>query len=198
MRPAGTVAPVQTDRTLAWLRVAVVVAVAFVAGWASACSSTSTFDREKAVTDVMAQGGGGITRAQAECYVDRVVKEVGTGALTPGTSPPPEQIPRLTGIRIDCIGVASLGTSSSTTSTVSSVGTQPGGAPEPQGPGDDPHLDALYQACAAGSGAACDELFDAAPLGSAYEEFASTCGGRTKELRCGDVYPGTSAPTTSR
>ena len=45
--------------------------------------------------------------------------------------------------------------------------------------GDDPELDALWDACAAGDGVACDDLYAEAPFGSAYEEFGSTCGGTT-------------------
>ena len=46
------------------------------------------------------------------------------------------------------------------------------------GYGDDPELDALYDGCAGGDGTACDNLYrDSAP-GSAYEQFAGTCGNR--------------------
>lgn len=38
---------------------------------------------------------------------------------------------------------------------------------------------ALYSACEAGDGAACDQLFSAAEPGSAEEEFGRTCGGRS-------------------
>ena len=44
--------------------------------------------------------------------------------------------------------------------------------------GDDPELDALYDACASGSGAACDQLFFASPIASEYERFGATCGDR--------------------
>lgn len=42
--------------------------------------------------------------------------------------------------------------------------------------GDDPTLDALYDACAAGDMVACDDLYWDSPLGSDYEAFAATCG----------------------
>src|SRR5690606_4400453 len=45
--------------------------------------------------------------------------------------------------------------------------------------GDDPALDALWDACEAGDGQACDDLYMDSPLGSEYEEFADTCGHRT-------------------
>lgn len=43
--------------------------------------------------------------------------------------------------------------------------------------GSDPALDALWDACAGGDMAACDNLYISSPLGSEYEEFGDTCGG---------------------
>jgi hypothetical protein len=54
-----------------------------------------------------------------------------------------------------------------------------GDAGEPFDYGDDPELDALWDACDGGDLAACDELFFVTPVGSVYEEFGATCGGRT-------------------
>jgi hypothetical protein len=45
--------------------------------------------------------------------------------------------------------------------------------------GDDPRLDSLWDACEAGDGQACDDLYLESPFGSEYEEFGDTCGGRT-------------------
>ena len=47
--------------------------------------------------------------------------------------------------------------------------------------GDDPDLDALYDACAAGDLESCDTLWLTSPIGSAYEAFGSTCGDTTTE-----------------
>jgi len=44
--------------------------------------------------------------------------------------------------------------------------------------GDDPALDELWDACDAGDGAACDDLFSETDGGTEYEEFGWTCGGR--------------------
>ncbi|RMI08817.1 DUF4190 domain-containing protein [Cellulomonas triticagri] len=49
------------------------------------------------------------------------------------------------------------------------------------GYGSDPALDALYDACAAGDGTACDDLYWASPEGSSYEDFGLTCGGRVTD-----------------
>ncbi len=46
----------------------------------------------------------------------------------------------------------------------------------PNDRGDDPELDRLWDACAGGDGAACDELYFTSPIGSVYEEFGNTCG----------------------
>jgi hypothetical protein len=50
----------------------------------------------------------------------------------------------------------------------------------PQGLGPDPVLDGYAQQCFAGDFQACDDLFFESPPLSAYEEYASTCGGRVK------------------
>lgn len=47
--------------------------------------------------------------------------------------------------------------------------------------GDDATLDALWDGCEQGDDAACDELYLTSPLGSEYESFALTCGGRAPE-----------------
>jgi hypothetical protein len=48
----------------------------------------------------------------------------------------------------------------------------------PQAYGDDPRLDALYDACERGSMRSCDRLFEESPFFSEYEEFGLSCGGR--------------------
>jgi len=162
------------------------------------CSSSPEFDREAAVNRLIDGSGGVIERGEAECYVDRVTAEVGTGPLAAGAEPQPEQIRELTSIKIDCVGLDKVGASTSL-STVPPTSVD-GVIPKPQAYGDDPALDALWDQCEAGSGVACDQLFELAPLGSAYEEFAGTCGRRTQELVCAAVYttPGApAAPTTS-
>jgi hypothetical protein len=153
----------------------------------SACSLGDDFDRGQAVRDAMDESGTNLTREQAECYVDRVRDEIGPGPLRPGGTVPEAQMSRVAAIRVDCVGVSNLGAGDLRA-------TPPSGSDDTRviGPysfGDDPVLDALWDACAAGEGARCDELFDQAPLGSDYERFAARCGDRTRELRCADVYP---------
>lgn len=45
--------------------------------------------------------------------------------------------------------------------------------------GDDPRLDELWDACAAGDMVACDDLFWESPYGSDYERFGDSCGDTT-------------------
>jgi len=47
-------------------------------------------------------------------------------------------------------------------------------------PGDDAVLDALWDACGAEDGDACDNLYYDSPLGSDYEAYGYTCGGRVE------------------
>lgn len=47
--------------------------------------------------------------------------------------------------------------------------------------GDDADLDALWDACGGGDGAACDELYWVSPVGSEYEDYGNTCGDRIKD-----------------
>jgi hypothetical protein len=59
------------------------------------------------------------------------------------------------------------------------------------GYGSDADLDALYDQCEAGDYQACDDLFDASPSGSEYEDFADTCGDRNAPGgHCVDMYEG--------
>ena len=159
------------------------------------CSRDSSFDRAAAIDRVLAANDGALTRSQAECYVDRVTAEVGVGALDTATSLPPDKVPQVVKIQIDCVGVVNLGTTAPPGTASTTTVADPDAIAEPQGFGDDPHLDDLYDACRAGDGAVCDQLFSEAPPGSRYEDFASTCGGRTKEASCAATYPG---PRTTR
>ena len=57
---------------------------------------------------------------------------------------------------------------------------------DPDAYGDDPALDALWDSCDGGDMAACDELFWSSSIGTEYESFAQTCGGRLSEETFGD------------
>lgn len=185
---------------------AALASIAFVVG---ACASGPDFDREAAVQRAMS-GGAGLERPVAECYVDRVVDDLGSEVLEELEE---EALPNegldaaKVAIRVDCIGVTEVGRPGV------GVGTPGGGAaegaggdgasgagggagrPDPAaavGPwtfGADEALDALWGSCERGSGGACDRLFDDAPIGSDYEVFGATCGSRGAEPVCAEVYP---------
>jgi hypothetical protein len=168
--------------TLRWAALLAVLATAL-----ASCSSGDGIDRAEAVRTVVEESGGALSVEQAECYVDRVLDDVGASVLRPGATVPPEQVGTITAIRVDCIGVSNL--ASKQPSLDGTDDTSVAGAGLPKRFGDDPALDALWSSCAEGVGADCDTLFDEAPSGSDYERFAATCGDRTRELRCADVYP---------
>jgi hypothetical protein len=60
---------------------------------------------------------------------------------------------------------------------------------EPDVFGDDRELDELWTACENADGVACDQLFESAPVGSSYEQFGVTCGGRPEILDCQELVP---------
>ncbi|SFL23573.1 hypothetical protein [Geodermatophilus ruber] len=57
--------------------------------------------------------------------------------------------------------------------------------------GDDASLDALAEACFEEDWAACDELFFSSDVGSEYESYGNTCGGRNEPAGfCASLYGG--------
>jgi hypothetical protein len=144
----------------------------------------SAFDRTLAIDRTIDASGGRLSHAQAACYVDKARTKVGSRYLEPGVSIPSSVGQRLTAIRDDCVGIAALGAASQGPADVPD--TEAGR--QPLRHGQDPALDALWSSCAAGSGVACDELFDRSPIGSQYEKFALSCGGRTPQMSCAAVY----------
>ena len=75
--------------------------------------------------------------------------------------------------------------------------TSDGGDDEPFTYGDDPELDALWDACADGSAEACDDLWAQSPVDSEYEDFGYSCGGVVPEGEteiCSDVLGDDPAP----
>ncbi|HVN51940.1 MAG TPA: hypothetical protein VMT43_10930, partial [Acidimicrobiales bacterium] len=189
----STVRP--TRRVVLVAVLAAVVATALVLAWRA--TRSPGFDRALAVDRAVDASGGRLTRGQAGCYVDHVRAKIGSRYLEPDVTVPGPIAARMAAMRDDCIGVAGLGLS--TPSTASVPGTEAGS--QPLRHGQDPVLDALWARCAAGDGAACDELFDQSPIGSEYERFALTCGGRTPQMACATVYhrprPTTNAPRST-
>ncbi len=68
---------------------------------------------------------------------------------------------------------------------------QPGSSPEDVAEfGTDGTLDQLAIACGAGDLEACDDLYLQTPVGSGYEAYGATCGGRATGAVNGDCIPG--------
>jgi hypothetical protein len=58
--------------------------------------------------------------------------------------------------------------------------------------GDDPQLDLLAEECFDGDPSSCDDLYRDSDVGSDYEEYGGTCGGRTNSGQlggCHERYP---------
>jgi hypothetical protein len=178
-------------RAEVWLAIIVGTSLVVI-GLVAVLRSGDSFDRAGAVARTVESSGGRLSTEEAECYVDAVHEQLGGRYLRADASVPDDVAAKMTSIRVDCVGVTNLGvTTTADPATADSAGratpsTEAGNLPRQRG--DDPTLDALYDQCAAGSGQACDDLFGLAPVGSAYESFAITCGGRTTERRCADVY----------
>lgn len=65
--------------------------------------------------------------------------------------------------------------------------------PTPVVPGDDSALNSLAQGCFDGDMPACDDLFRLSPVGSVYESYGNTCGGRVpvadvRQRLCVDIF----------
>jgi hypothetical protein len=181
-----------------WLIIIVGTSLVII-GLIAVVRSGDSFDRSGAVTRAAEDSAGRLTQEQAECYVDGVHDQLGGRYLAPDASVPDDIAARMTSIRVDCVGLANLGVPSTldpeSAGVISTPPTEAGNLPREKG--DDPTLDALYDQCASGSGQACDDLFLLSPVRSAYESFAITCGNRTTERRCADVYVLAPPPTTA-
>ena len=154
-----------------------------------------SFDRDDAVDELV---DSGVTRDQAECYVDGVIDEFGQDRIDEiegegdGATPTDEEVQALldivTGCGVDLSELGGLGddegddstddTSGSTDET-SASGLLPGDTY-----GDNETLDALWDDCEDGDGEACLDLYLQSEVGSEYEEFGASCGGRDEELPC--------------
>ncbi len=106
-----------------------------------------------------------------------------TLAATGASAGRPESAPPTTDVRVSATDTIPDDTSGDVDAPDGSVAddSTPAGDGEPippDGLGDDAELDALADDCFGGDLLACDLLFLAAPVDSAYEEYGDTCGGR--------------------
>ena len=149
------------------------VIAAIVALLAGACSSTEEQFRDSLIDD-------GFSEEQADCTLDGLEEAgIDPADLTDealGDDEPPLEALEITaacfmGMDLDemqeTIADADTGSSGSGSSD-----------PAVDDYGDDPELDAMFESCRDGDGAACDDLYFSSPLDSRYEDFGNTCGGR--------------------
>ena len=132
------------------------------------------------VTDFLALSmtqGLGVEASDATCLADAVIEDLGAAAVMDSflesfADPNAFSSPVLS------LGVSMFGAAEECGVSLDGFGLGPTGDTY----GDDPTLDVLWDACADGSGAACDQLYFTSPLGSEYERFGGTCGDRFPSL----------------
>ena len=114
-----------------------------------------------------------ITDNTVDCIIDELgarglsVADISDSAIGDDPIPADAQEAIFTCLSADSLSTDTPDTSDSSDSSDSS-GTY----------GSDAELDALWDACVAGDGAACDDLYFQAPIGSEYEDFGDKCGDR--------------------
>lgn len=126
-----------------------VLATVVAAGVIAATVLTSADDEILPVAD-------GTTTAEA-------ARRVYTTTIAPSTTRPPETTVRRTTTTIRRV----------TTTTQRQYSTS-----SAQRYGQNSYLDSLYDSCASGNNSACDDLYWDSAVGSDYEDFGRTCGGR--------------------
>ena len=156
------------------------VIAAIVALFAGACSSTEEQFRDSLIED-------GFTEEQADCTLEGLEDAgIDPADLTDdalGDAEPPAEAVEITAA---CFLGLSLDEMQETIDDADS-----GSLTDPaiDDYGDDAALDALFDSCRDGDGAACDELYFTSPFGSRYEAYGNTCGGRFTDnppLSCAD------------
>lgn len=145
----------------------------------AACSKLDVTTTEVSRTEVVAALiDQGLDARLAECTVGLGEREFDLADLAPGADLEPNEQALIAELVLSCEGAAAI------------LDTDP---VEPEqlafdsglhGLGDDARLDALWTGCERGDGAACDRLWELAPIDSAYEDFGVTCGGRPDLLDC--------------
>lgn len=126
------------------------------------------------VTDELtADADGAVLAATLECVedlasVEAFVDSFIDGAAAEGTN--------LTRDEARC-AIRALDDADPDAAILECLGERVGGG----GFGDDPVLDLLVEQCRRGNNQACDELYRTSPIGSDYETYGRTCGGRAPE-----------------
>lgn len=119
----------------------------------------------------------GSTQEEARCVLDSMVSQVGTMGLLEGI--------------VSVINNPFLGDPLADESEIAMEECGVQQAPDLEAGhtyGDNPTLDALWDACADGDGAACDTLYQISEIGSEYERFGGTCGDRYATIFDAPLY----------
>lgn len=159
-----------------------------------ACSTASEEAVQPLRSDVVqAYLDTGLSENVASCVVGLGERQVELVDLDPSTPTPVETQELIDEIALSCVEAEKLGNPDFDETPALAFSS------EPNAFGDDRVLDELWLWCEAGDGAACDELWETAPIGSGYERFGVTCGERFDLLDCSEeleLAPGTTIDRT--
>lgn len=175
----------RTSRSVRWV-LPLVLTSALVFG---ACSDPAPDVAIVRADDVvLAYVDSGLSADVADCFVGLGQREFELGDLLPGAAAEADR-PLIDEMLASCeSAVAILAADEPPPPSLIGIG--------PFNVGDDMYLDELWTACDRGDGAACDELWAEAPVGSIYESFGVTCGGRPELLDCGvELVPEVTEPS---
>lgn len=170
-------------RTSVWLLALIALAVG--------CSDPEPAAMSVSSEDVvLAYVDSGMDAAIADCLVGLGSREFELDALLPGAAADADVLLLDEMLRSCTKAVAVLSERDIEERTTFDTG--------PFNIGDDLYLDELYADCAQGDGAACDRLWEEAPVGSVYESFGVSCGNRPQVLDCTEEMNGLDAtPNTA-
>lgn len=162
-----------------------------VLGACSTASEEAAPPLRSAVVDAYLETG--LSENVASCVVGLGERQVDLRDLDPSTPTPIETQELIDEIVLSCVDAEKLGNPDFDETPALAFSS------EPDVFGDDKMLDELWLWCEAGDGAACDELWETAPIGSHYERFGVTCGERFDLLDCSEeleLAPGTTIDRT--
>lgn len=159
-----------------WLMVASAVAL-------GGCTSPTQEAIDITPEDVaLAYVAEGMSQEVADCLVGLGSREFDLDLLLPGAAADLDAL-LIDEMRLSCLdALAALSEEELAERTTFDTG--------PFNIGDDDYLDELWFACDNGDGAACDQLWEEAPIGSAYEAFGVSCGNRPAILDCTEEMNG--------
>lgn len=156
-----------TARLLAVISAAVLV---------TACSQPEPVIEATEDDLLLAYVDGGTDPEVAECLIGLASREFSLDVLAPGAATEAEQL-LIDEMLLSCEDAVAI-------LNAEERGPIDRTIDGPFNVGDDAALDDLWFACDGGDGAACDQLWEEAPVGSIYESFGVTCGNRPEILDC--------------